>query len=511
MNQVDREGQSGMRSAVTLLVPLLVSVLLTACTSAEGGELRDASRSPVGSSPAEDEPAPPREQVVAAVDAPRQSGGVVAAGGGDSPYDYGPTLLLDGGRVRMWWCSQLGHAQPAGDDLLLAESATVGGPFGPAKPVFSGSVNGFDGMHTCDPSVIHVNGTHYLYYTGAAGDHAHGNAIGVATSPDGVNWTRANGGRPIVSPSYDESRENTYGAGQPSAVHVGGWFYLMFTDTTGGAAGWNGAGQFVLRSTDPLFVDRVEALGTGGFAPSATTAEPRTRSVVDAFSADWTWIDALGAFAIAHETESGTTLTFWDEDFTRNPVAPTTIPGPWQEGPGLLRTGEGHAPVSTTDPCGRLSVDVVRATTIGAAGAPTGLSHFGLDLVNLPGCATERQGAVLQGHAVPSPERTVDLVVDGELLRVERRSVADRLARGLLSRRPELVEQMPVAARLSAGAQAVRGPDGTLGLVLDDGRLWELPAATAAEIVALNGSTTQDVDAERWRDYDRRSVLTSSR
>src|SRR6266498_2800682 len=135
---------------------------------------------------------------------------------------------------------------PPGDDILLAESASMDGPFaGPdgsgGTPIFSGSFTGFDAVHTCDPSVLKVGGTYYMYYTGAAGDHAHGNAIGLATSPDGRVWTRANGGRPLVTSAGNVNRGNTYGAGQPSAIYVGGYFYLMFTDTTGKATGHNGA------------------------------------------------------------------------------------------------------------------------------------------------------------------------------------------------------------------------------------------------------------------------------
>src|SRR2546430_9373709 len=43
-----------------------------------------------------------------------------------------------------------------------------------------------------------------------------GNSIGLATSTDGVHWSRAAGGRPILGPSHDVHRANVYGAGQPS-------------------------------------------------------------------------------------------------------------------------------------------------------------------------------------------------------------------------------------------------------------------------------------------------------
>src|SRR2546428_67393 len=89
----------------------------------------------------------------------RQSAGVVAAGGGDAPYNYAPSVMVENGRYRMWWCSQLGIANPPGDDILYAESYSLDGPFaGPdgrrGTPIFSGSGTGFDAMHVCDPSAI---------------------------------------------------------------------------------------------------------------------------------------------------------------------------------------------------------------------------------------------------------------------------------------------------------------------------------------------------------------------
>ncbi|QQQ74495.1 beta-xylosidase [Saccharothrix sp. 6-C] len=514
--------------AVRLLGAAMAVALLAACApsvadpaSAPASAPGVASRSASGSSPApsgaatSDPPGGTAEQapkpVPLTADRGRQSGGVVAHGG-DAPYNYGPTILLEGGRHRMWWCSQLMVAAPPGDDLLYAESASAAGPFAApggaqAVPVLSGSVTGFDGVHTCDPSVIKVGDTYYLYYTGAAGDHANGNAIGVATSPDGTTWTRAAGGKPIVSPSYDEVRDNTYGAGQPSVVVVDGWFHLMFTDTTGEAAGWNGAGQFVLRSKDPTFASGVQALGPGGFQQVPDTRSKRTRSVVDAFSADWMYVAALHAFVIAHETEHGTTLTFWNKEFTANPHPQVHIPGPWREGPGLVRTPLGHAPVNADDPCGRIAVDVVRATLDGAAAAPTDLTQFGLDLANVPGCAHEDSAPLLRGYAVPSPANTTDLVLDGEVVRLERRSVTDRLATRVLNRRPPVVDDLPVAAEVPAGAKAVRGPDGQVGLVLE-GRLWALGRGEAAiEVVTLNSSQLTSVTKKEWDSYEKAGAL----
>ncbi|RZQ65618.1 beta-xylosidase [Amycolatopsis suaedae] len=465
-----------------------------------------------GDQPAPEAPPPPPRpsNQPLTTDLGRESGATVAAGGPGAPYNYGPALMRDGALNRMWWCSQYPGAAPPGDDILYGEAAGLDGPFrapggAPPRAVLSGAPGGFDGVHTCDPSVLRVGGTYYLYYTGAAGDHALGNSIGLATSTDGLTWTRANGGRPILNPAHDVHRDNTYGAGQPAAVFLDGWFYLMFTDTTGKAAGWNGAGQFIVRSRDPAFAGGIETVGPDGFLQVQNTQAPRTRSLVDAFSADLMWVDALAAFAIAHETQHGTTLTFWDREFRTNPYLPALIPGPWQEGPGLLRQPDGHAPVSATDPCGRVPLDVVRATVIGEAGAPTNLRHFGIDLKGIDGCGdVPRMLAVLDGFAMPSPLRTMDLVTGGTVVRVDRRSVAGELAARVLDTRLPQLDRAPVAAHLRSGAEAFRSTAFGLGVVLDDGRLWPVRSAKALQ---LNGSVPQAITDERWRTYPAGSAL----
>ncbi|WP_433869402.1 beta-xylosidase [Saccharopolyspora sp. CA-218241] len=428
----------------------------------------------------------------------RESPGVVASGGPAAPYNYGPTVLDAAGRYRVWWCSQLPGAGPAGDDVLHAASDALGGPFtaggAAAEPVFHGRPGAFDGMHTCDPSVIRVDGRYFLYYTGAAGDHAHGNAIGVATGEDGRFWRRAAGGAPIATAAADVRRSNTYGAGQPAALHLDGWFYLMFTDTTAAGAGWNGAGQFVLRARDGAFTRDVQELTDEGFRPRGSG--PRARSVVDAFSADWAWSATLNAFAIAHQTAKGTTITFWDRNFTRHPYEPVLVPGRWREGPGLVRTPEGHLPVSGADPCGTAPIDVLRATEDHAA--PTDLRWSGLDVAGFRGCAEPaRASAVLDGFGVPSPTRTVEVLRDGAKVRVERRSVAEALTRAVLDERVTAVDELPVAATLAGGAPALRSPGGDVGLLDERGRVWLVPP----EAARANGSPVAEVSWSDWEDY----------
>lgn len=487
-----------------LLAALLAAALTAGCTASEAAPV-PVPGAPVPSAAPAPRPVAPteRDPVPLTTRADRRSSEVVAAGTGDAPYNYAPSVLRDGDRYRMWWCSQLGVADPPGDDILLAESRSVDGPFrGPdgrgGTPVFSGRANSFDAVHTCDPSVLKVGGTYYLYYTGAAGNHAHGNAIGLATSPDGRVWTRANGGLPLVTASRDVKRDNTYGTGQPSVVYLDGLFYLMFTDTTGEGAGRNGAGQFVLRSPDPTFGRDVEALGTSGFRAVPDTSA-RGRSVVDAFSADWMWVDALAAFAIAHETRDGTTITFWDWGFRFHPYRPLLLPGSWREGPGLVRRADGHAVVSLDNPCGKVAIDLVRATREAPAG-PSDLRHFGLDVVDFDACREPARAVLaLDGFAVPSPMRTVDLVVGGKIVRFDRRSVAEKLAVRVLARRPPSLDQVEIAAHVTPGVPAQTAPGRGTAFVIDD-RLWRI---ASTDVAAANSSDTIPMTAQEWDAYER--------
>lgn len=500
--RVTHRRRSGAVPAVFLVLALVAGCTASeASPQADDGPDIDVVPGPDPSPAAEPEQDDP-EPLVLATAGGRQSPGTVAAGGGDAPYNYAPSLLLDRGKYRMWWCSQLGVAKPPGDDILLAESTSLTGFRGPdgqrATPVFSGRPGGFDGMHTCDPSVIRVGGKYFMYYTGAAGDHAHGNAIGLATSPDGRVWTRANGGRPIIGAARDVDNGNTYGAGQPSALYLAGQFYLLFTDTTGEHTGHNGAGQFVLRSPDPNFQRDVQALAPGGFRSVTTTGE-RLRSVVDAFSADWMWVDSLAAFAIAHETRHGTTITFWDLGFRYHPYEPVLVPGAWREGPGLVRRPDGHAPVSVRDPCGTVSIDLVRATRQGRYG-PSDLRHFGLDVVGFDACADEGRALLaLDGFAMPSPRRTIDLVVDGTLVRIERRSVAEKLAVRILDERVPALDRTAVAAHVEPGVPVRRTKGRGVAFLIDD-RLWQV---RSPDVAALNSSPVLDMTRAEWDAYER--------
>ncbi len=305
--------------------------------------------------------------------------------GGDAAYEYAPTIIAENGVYRMWYCAQDPQGAVPGDDILYAESANLNGPFtapGGGDPliVFEGRGDGsFDGQHTCDPSIVKVDGTYYMYYGAAVNDGA--TTIGVARSADGFTWERMVSA-PIIAPAGQQDTGNDYGAGQPSAVYLDGQFYLIFTDTTGaGALASNGAGQFAWRSSDPTFATGTEVFTAEGWQAS-TPENNRRFSVANAFSADWQYSDEIESFIIAHNNDAGrTTLTFLGtENLAEHPYAPVNIEGAWAEGPGVVSLPDKHAVDDGPMECGRVPVDVIHSSRADGV-PPQDLVHKGIDLV----------------------------------------------------------------------------------------------------------------------------------
>lgn len=193
---------------------------------------------------------------------------------GNGAHDYAPAFMLDlDGKYKLWWCANFDGRER----IIYSESSAVNSGWSTPQIALSPSdISGtFDESVVCDPAVIRVNGTYYMYYGGnrivdridagktppaIVGD---GTEIGVAVSTDGYTWSRSNGGMPIVGP-YEgmptplpsvAGDHKHYGAGQPSVTYVDGWFYLTFTDTTGPLDSRTGTtiGVYLTRSRNPLF------------------------------------------------------------------------------------------------------------------------------------------------------------------------------------------------------------------------------------------------------------------
>ena len=432
---------------------------------------------------------------------PRGGGGRIASG--NSAYDYAPSIMLDG-VYRMWWCGQVPGQAVAGDHILYAESTSMDGPFkapdgSTSAAVFGGTGNGsFDSKHTCDPSVVRANGNYYMFY-GAEQDDGLPTTIGVASSPDGINWNRLNNDQAIITPANQQTTSSSYGAGQPSAIWLNGKFYIIFTDTTGAGAGSNGAGQFVWRSADPTFQSNVEVFTASGW--TAMTAEnSRSYSVVNAVSADWQYSDSLGAFIIAHDNSNTyTTLTFLDPDnLSVQKYAEVQIPGPNAEGPGIVSRPDKHSVASTSSDCGTIPVDVVHAT---GGSPPQSLGHYGLDVLSGTACSSMSSaqiGSIYESYGIQASGMPATVVTAGTRVQIANSAVYQDLAKNFISVPLDIFNAITYGASIHDGATVLGASGYPPAFQVDNNALWPV---SCLKIITDNHGSIQTVDASTWTSY----------
>jgi hypothetical protein len=434
-------------------------------------------------------------------------------------YDFVPSVMFDG-KYRMWWCGS--RPNYPGDYIFYAEASNINGPWtSPGSnvpnsflPVLAPLRDGkFDSEHTCDPTVVRSGGTYFMYYggTGYNSPATATTAIGVASSTDGINWTRLNNGDPILMthPSRHALGTNRpYGTGQPSVVVMNGWFYMIHTDHLGLASNpGNGAGQYVLRSMDPLFGIGVQAMTGGGWRAIADrqpgTAESQFRyesrtsySTIEAFSVDWTYSDMMGGFVVAHHHGGNETyLDVWNNlDWGNQKVSPVPlwVPGQSADGPGIVRRPDGHAMASTV--CGETPVDLIRPA--GGVDVFTSQMTATKAVLNMAQtCNGATWSGVFNTWKVATPGLPLMVVVNGLRLQVALQAPADQLSKNTAYVPASIYHQIPYGASLVAGSPAWATAGQPIAFRLDDGRLWPV---SCMDIINVNGSRVTSVSATQF-------------
>jgi hypothetical protein len=153
---------------------------------------------------------------------------------------YSPYILVEDGTFRMWHQESdvlhdnIGYSTSQdGTTFAFGGIALTHGYSDPA--VFSQSGNlscrisdradTWDCLHVGDPSVVKVGAQYYMFYSGAASTDGRGD-IGLALSPDGVNWVKYSE-NPVLrrTPgSYDD-----WWAQQPSVIYDGSLFHMWYS------------------------------------------------------------------------------------------------------------------------------------------------------------------------------------------------------------------------------------------------------------------------------------------
>lgn len=429
-------------------------------------------------------------------------------------YNYAPTIMKDG-KYRMWWCGDGG-----GDRIYYAESTSLDGPFtahnstAPSQEVFGPTGSGsFDGTHTCDPSVIRVGATYYMYY-GGNNDSVHSTKIGVASSTNGYSWTRLNNGQPIMTPKIarqspwqSDEEDEYYGAGQPSVAYVDGYFYMMYTDRSavpsydGTKWHYNGL-QYAVRSTDPTFQTNVETATATGFVP-LTAANKATFIVSGSYSPDWQFSDALQKWIVlSNQSPHYTRIRILSKDLSHQVGTDVTLPATLLEGPGLVSRPDKHSLPPANADCSRIQIDFVNATADSSPDPdvvlPTDLRHFGQDLFVDTPCAElsgSRVGELYEGYQVQATGMPPTFMTYGKRLQFGSFAPLQKLTRNVITTSPSVFAMIPYGASLHPG-QTVYGASGRPpAFLLDDGRLWP---TSSLSVITSNGSAITTIPTAQF-------------
>jgi predicted GH43/DUF377 family glycosyl hydrolase len=158
------------------------------------------------------------------------------SGAWNDQWVYAPSVFLDGSTYKMWYVSfsaastsrKIGYAtSPNGVDWTKYGNAPVLSP---------GSAGSWDAGGVSFPTVIKEGSTYKMWYTGM--DAAGIGRVGYATSADGITWTKY-AGNPVMNVGASGSWDSTY-VGMTSVIKVGSAYKLWYRggSATGGAIGY---------------------------------------------------------------------------------------------------------------------------------------------------------------------------------------------------------------------------------------------------------------------------------
>jgi predicted GH43/DUF377 family glycosyl hydrolase len=181
-------------------------------------------------------------------------------GAGNPTGEVSPTSVLrEKGLYRLWYhgfnggTRQVGYATSP-DGVTWTKYA--------GNPVLSPGPSGaWDADSICEPVVVHVGPTYYMYYSHCVGS----GGIGLATSVDGVTWTKY-AGNPVLSIAagwenaqidwggvyHDGERFHIWYLGRSTADTAG--FSMGYASSTDGMAFTKSPANPILRPPNPLIV-----------------------------------------------------------------------------------------------------------------------------------------------------------------------------------------------------------------------------------------------------------------
>lgn len=437
-------------------------------------------------------------------------------------YDYAPAVIHDNGIYRMYWCAGV-----RGDYIVHAMASNLKGPWHSSTSNRDGSydvslkpsMDGFDNEHVCDPNIIKVGDVYYLYYGGARkGNKGRDTQIGLATSNDGIHFTRQNNGHAIVSPAKTNPKSpSKYGAGQPAVLYIAPYWYLSFTDTTGsGANPVNGAGQFLLRSKTALFNQDNEELTAAGWVRRKGDFRTSDFSFVEATSIDWSHDKLTNKIIVAsNRTLDKTSILFFDrKEFKPVGVRLETTPSlprldsSWRDGSAIV--SDADKTMMPRRACRQLLIHTVYAVQ-DTPGYPkvrdTGAWDIRLSKAEFEindDCSDDAR-PYPEMSLVFSPGLPLALIVQGSRLQFESGGVPLMFEKAKrYSIDAEAYHDISYIGAIVSGATALRAQGRPAALVSDRNELWPV---SCNEAIVENRSSISDVSVDLFDKYTSQPLL----
>jgi hypothetical protein len=153
----------------------------------------------------------------------------------DGEYDWGACVIRVDGLYHMWWVRGVTNTVPllfpegVGDTIWHAESHNGVQWTNGQEVLRAAGPPTQEGQHVARPSVVKVADTFYMFYESACPE----NQIFLATSADGVNWTKYpdnQSPQPVIGLGSHTNRGG-YGLGQPSVFFKDNMFHMYYVAT----------------------------------------------------------------------------------------------------------------------------------------------------------------------------------------------------------------------------------------------------------------------------------------
>jgi hypothetical protein len=110
-----------------------------------------------------------------------------------------------------------------------------------------GPAGAWDEKSVYAPYVKRVGQEYWMWYAGV--DKSGRTSIGLATSKDGLSWTRWKD-NPVLTPG-EKGTFDDLGVSHPAVLHHGGTFHMWYSGFTGGASSSRPARSYIAQATSP--------------------------------------------------------------------------------------------------------------------------------------------------------------------------------------------------------------------------------------------------------------------